>query len=50
MEAFREHRPDLAFLFRQMGTFNTTNMQHLRNLNSDGPTAEEVGAPRRCVS
>jgi pimeloyl-ACP methyl ester carboxylesterase len=42
--AFRERRPDLAFLFRQMGTFNTATMADLRNLNSDGPTVEEVGA------
>jgi pimeloyl-ACP methyl ester carboxylesterase len=42
--AFRERRPDLAFLFRQMGTFNTAKMQDLRNLNSDGPTVDEVGA------
>jgi hypothetical protein len=27
-----------------MGTFNTAKMQDLRNLNSDGPIAEEVGA------
>jgi 3-oxoadipate enol-lactonase len=42
--AFRASRPDLAFLFRQMGTFNTAKMQDLRNLNSDGPTVEEVEA------
>ncbi len=42
--AFRERRADLAFLFRQMGTFNTATMADLRNLNSDGPTLEEVGA------
>jgi pimeloyl-ACP methyl ester carboxylesterase len=42
--AFRERRPDLAFLFRQMGTFNAATMADLRNLNSDGPTVEEVGA------
>ncbi len=41
---FRERRPDLAFLFRQMGTFNTAKMQDLRNLNSDGPAAAEVEA------
>jgi 3-oxoadipate enol-lactonase len=40
--AFRASRPDLAFLFRQMGTFNTAKMQDLRNLNSDGPTVEEL--------
>jgi pimeloyl-ACP methyl ester carboxylesterase len=42
--AFRAQRPDLAFLFRQMGTFNTATMQDLRNLNSDGPTVEELAA------
>src|SRR6201996_5624088 len=41
---FRAARPDLAFLFRQMGTFNTAKMQDLRNLNTDGPTAEELAA------
>jgi pimeloyl-ACP methyl ester carboxylesterase len=41
---FRESRPDLAFLFRQMGTFNTAKMADLRNLNSDGPTVEELNA------
>jgi pimeloyl-ACP methyl ester carboxylesterase len=44
--AFRERRPDLAFLFRQMGTFNTATMADLRNLNSDGPTVAEVAAAR----
>jgi 3-oxoadipate enol-lactonase len=42
--AFRERRPDLAFLFRQMGTFNTAKMADLRNLNSDGPTVDEIDA------
>jgi 3-oxoadipate enol-lactonase len=41
---FRAERPDLAFLFRQMGTFNTAKMQDLRNLNSDGPTVAELAA------
>ena len=41
---FRAERPDLAFLFRQMGTFNTAKMQDLRNLNSDGPTVQELAA------
>jgi pimeloyl-ACP methyl ester carboxylesterase len=41
---FRASRPDLAFLFRQMGTFNMAKMQDLRNLNSDGPTVEELAA------
>jgi len=40
---FRAKRPDLAFLFRQMGTFNTAKMQDLTNLNSDGPTVSELG-------
>jgi len=41
---FRAQRPDLAFLFRQMGTFNTAKMADLRNLGSDGPTLEELTA------
>lgn len=41
---FRAQRPDLAFLFRQMGTFNTATMADLRNLGSDGPTLEELSA------
>jgi hypothetical protein len=41
---FRAERPDLAFLFRQMGTFNTAKMQDLRNLNTDGPTVSELAA------
>jgi 3-oxoadipate enol-lactonase len=41
---FREMRPDLAFLFRQMGTFNTAKMADLRNLSSDGPTVTELDA------
>lgn len=39
---FRAQRPDLAFLFRQMGTFNTAKMADLRNLNTDGPTVSEL--------
>jgi pimeloyl-ACP methyl ester carboxylesterase len=42
--AFRERRPDLAFLFRQMGTFNTAKMADLRNLGSDGPAASDIGS------
>ena len=41
---FRAKRPDLAFLFRQMGTFNTAKMQDLTNLDSDGPTVEVLNA------
>ena len=39
---FRAKRPDMAFLFRQMGTFNTAKMQDLTNLASDGPTVSEL--------
>src|SRR5579875_3477600 len=41
---FRARRPDMAFLFRQMGTFNTARMADLRNLNTDGPTVSELNA------
>ena len=41
---FRARRPDMAFLFRQMGTFNTAKMQDLTNLNSDGPSVGELAA------
>ncbi|MDN3359074.1 alpha/beta hydrolase [Actinomadura sp. DC4] len=41
---FRDEHPDLTFLFRQMGTFNTAKMADLRNLNADGPTVEQVVA------
>jgi pimeloyl-ACP methyl ester carboxylesterase len=41
---FRERQAALAFLFRQMGTFNTATMGDLRNLNSDGPSLDEVDA------
>jgi len=41
---FRERHPDRAFLFQQMGTFNTAKMADLRNLGSDGPTAGELDA------
>jgi 3-oxoadipate enol-lactonase len=40
--SFRASRPDLAFLFRQMGTFNTAKTQGLRNLNTDGPAVDEL--------
>jgi pimeloyl-ACP methyl ester carboxylesterase len=41
---FRARRPDMAFLFRQMGTFNTATMQDLTNLNSDGPSVADLNA------
>lgn len=42
--AFRAEHPDLAFLFRQMGTFNTATMADLRNLGSNGPALDELNA------
>ncbi|MFF4253808.1 alpha/beta fold hydrolase [Streptomyces sp. NPDC001663] len=43
-KAFQSERADLTFLFRQMGTFNVATMQDLRNLDTDGPTLEEIQA------
>jgi pimeloyl-ACP methyl ester carboxylesterase len=42
---FRDRSPDLAFLFQQMGTFNTAKMADLRNLGCDGPFTELDAAP-----
>ncbi|MFF0598813.1 alpha/beta fold hydrolase [Streptomyces antibioticus] len=39
---FQTERADLTFLFRQMGTFNVATMADLRNLDTDGPTLEEI--------
>jgi len=39
---FQTSRPDLTFLFRQMGTFNAAKMADLRNLTAGGPTLEQV--------
>lgn len=41
---FQQERKDLTFLFRQMGTFNVATMQDLRNLDTDGPTLDEIQA------
>ncbi|MCZ9337734.1 alpha/beta hydrolase, partial [Streptomyces sp. TRM76130] len=41
---FQTERADLTFLFQQMGTFNVARMQDLRNLDTDGPTLEEIQA------
>ncbi|MEU5765357.1 alpha/beta hydrolase [Streptomyces asoensis] len=41
---FQRERADLTFLFQQMGTFNAARMQDLRNLDTDGPSLEEIGA------
>ncbi|MFH8283575.1 alpha/beta fold hydrolase [Streptomyces antibioticus] len=39
---FQTERADLTFLFQQMGTFNVATMADLRNLDTDGPTLEEI--------
>ncbi|MFJ9541368.1 alpha/beta fold hydrolase [Streptomyces sp. NPDC101225] len=41
---FQRERADLTFLFQQMGTFNVARMQDLRNLDTNGPTLEEIQA------
>lgn len=41
---FQQERADLTFLFRQMGTFNAATMQDLRNLDTNGPTLDEIRA------
>ncbi|MER5748422.1 alpha/beta hydrolase [Streptomyces sp. NPDC002088] len=39
---FQQERADLTFLFQQMGTFNVAKMQDLRNLDTDGPSLEDI--------
>ncbi|WP_369031592.1 alpha/beta fold hydrolase [Streptomyces adonidis] len=41
---FQRERADLTFLFQQMGTFNVARMQDLRNLDTNGPSLEEIQA------
>ncbi|MEV1025360.1 alpha/beta hydrolase [Streptomyces sp. NPDC050264] len=41
---FQATRPDLTFLFQQMGTFNVAKMADLRNLDTDGPTLADITA------
>ncbi|MER5177657.1 alpha/beta hydrolase [Streptomyces sp. NPDC002896] len=41
---FQQERPDLTFLFNQMGTFNVAKMADLRNLDTNGPTLDEIKA------
>jgi pimeloyl-ACP methyl ester carboxylesterase len=41
---FQQERADLTFLFQQMGTFNVARMQDLRNLDTNGPSLEEIQA------
>ncbi|MEU9157498.1 alpha/beta hydrolase [Streptomyces sp. NPDC048417] len=43
-KTFQRERADLTFLFQQMGTFNVARMQDLRNLDTDGPSLEEIRA------
>ncbi|MFJ4334177.1 MULTISPECIES: alpha/beta fold hydrolase [unclassified Streptomyces] len=42
--SFQQRRADLTFLFQQMGTFNVARMQDLRNLDTNGPSLEEIQA------
>ena len=39
---FQTERPEMTFLFRQMGTFNAAKMADLRNLTAGGPTLNQV--------
>ncbi|MCX4815944.1 alpha/beta hydrolase [Streptomyces sp. NBC_01239] len=39
---FQQERADLTFLFQQMGTFNVARMQDLRNLDTDGPSLDDI--------
>ncbi|MFD3373451.1 MULTISPECIES: alpha/beta fold hydrolase [unclassified Streptomyces] len=39
---FQEERPDLTFLFQQMGTFNVAKMADLRNLDTNGPSLQDI--------
>ncbi|MGW2049630.1 alpha/beta fold hydrolase [Streptomyces sp. NPDC001858] len=41
---FQQERADLTFLFQQLGTFNVAKMQDLRNLDTNGPSLEEIQA------
>ncbi|MEU1343506.1 alpha/beta hydrolase [Streptomyces sp. NPDC005827] len=43
-KTFQRERADLTFLFQQMGTFNVARMQDLRNLDTNGPSLDEIGA------
>jgi pimeloyl-ACP methyl ester carboxylesterase len=39
---FQQRRPELSWLFREMGTFNQAKMQDLRNLSAGGPSVDAV--------
>ncbi|MEV7982874.1 alpha/beta hydrolase [Streptomyces sp. NPDC086519] len=43
-KSFQRERADLTFLFQQMGTFNVATMQDLRNLDTNGPSLEDIQA------
>ncbi|MFE6282237.1 alpha/beta fold hydrolase [Streptomyces sp. NPDC057877] len=40
--SFQTEHADLTFLFQQMGTFNAAKMQDLRNLDTNGPSLDEI--------
>ncbi|TXS49527.1 alpha/beta fold hydrolase [Streptomyces sp. OR43] len=39
---FQQERAGLTFLFQQMGTFNVAKMADLRNLDTDGPSLDDI--------
>lgn len=41
-KGFQQERADLTFLFQQMGTFNVAKMADLRNLDTDGPSLDDI--------
>ncbi|MGW0938389.1 alpha/beta fold hydrolase [Streptomyces sp. NPDC002666] len=41
-KGFQQERADLTFLFQQMGTFNVARMADLRNLDTDGPSLDDI--------
>lgn len=41
---FQTGRADLTFLFQQMGTFNVAKMADLRNLDTNGPSLDDIVA------
>ncbi|MET7486986.1 alpha/beta hydrolase [Streptomyces sp. NPDC005538] len=43
-KGFQQERADLTFLFQQMGTFNVAKMQDLRNLDTNGPSLDDIRA------
>ncbi|MEU4892741.1 alpha/beta hydrolase [Streptomyces sp. NPDC044780] len=41
-QRFQTERADLTFLFQQMGTFNVATMRDLRNLDTNGPSLDDI--------